>query len=92
MFKRQAIAMVWDYIEIDPFQDVSGDYCVAPATHCSMQSRAVALSCVDNSLGLRAKADVEIRLPRGSCLRPRLTQEAPEAYSARLHHRCRRYA
>jgi adenine-specific DNA methylase len=26
VFKRQAIAMVWDYIEIDPFQSVSGDY------------------------------------------------------------------
>ncbi len=26
VFKRQAVAMVWDYVEIDPFQSVSGDY------------------------------------------------------------------
>lgn len=26
VFKRQAIAMVWDYVEIDPFENVSGDY------------------------------------------------------------------
>ena len=25
-FPRQAIAMVWDYVEIDPFQDVSGSW------------------------------------------------------------------
>jgi adenine-specific DNA methylase len=25
-FARQAIAMVWDYVEIDPFQDVSGSW------------------------------------------------------------------
>jgi putative DNA methylase len=48
VFKRQAISMVWDYIEVDPLQDVSGSYGGAvrwielAIRHCSSSADATA--------------------------------------------------
>jgi adenine-specific DNA methylase len=45
VFKRQAVAMVWDYVEIDPLQDCSGDWSGATAwielaiRHCARTSK-----------------------------------------------------
>jgi putative DNA methylase len=58
VFKRQAVAMVWDYIEIDPFQSVSGDYSGAvrwielAMRHASLSSASPASVVRGNAQGL----------------------------------------